>query len=58
MKARVRNTLVSGNGMWVGQIYDEKKKIWKDITMKCFTALGAKQQLKKYVKARGIPFEL
>ena len=38
------------NGLCWGQIYDEQLKIWKNVTISCFTEWGAKRELAKWKK--------
>jgi len=38
------------NGLYWGQVYDEKLKIWKNVTLSCFTEWGAKRELEKWRK--------
>ena len=38
------------NGLYWGQVYDEKYKYWKDVTTSCFTEWGAKRELEKWRK--------
>ena len=40
------------NGLYYGQVYDEKNKYWKDVTSLCITEWGAKRELKKMEKAK------
>ena len=45
------------NGLYYGQVYDEKNKYWKDVTPLCITEWGAKRELKKWRK-QNCPKEL
>ena len=38
------------NGLYYGQVYDEKYKYWKGVTPLCFTEWGAKRELEKWRK--------
>ena len=38
------------NGLYYGQVYNEKYKYWEDVTPLCFTEWGAKRELKKWRK--------
>lgn len=48
MKARIYQSCPSG--LYWGQVYDEKYKCWKNVTLSCFTEWGARKELKKWKK--------
>lgn len=48
MRARIHKNTPSG--LHWGQVYDEKEKRWKDVTMGCITEWGAKRELEKWRK--------
>lgn len=48
MNIRARIYHPCKNGLYWGQVYDEKYKGWKDVTLSCFTEWGAKKQLEKW----------
>lgn len=56
MKCRIRRT--SNNlDMWFGEVFENGH--WEKVTDDCFTKLGAKHELKKYVNAhQGIEFDI
>ena len=54
MRARINQPCK--NGLYWGQVYDEKRKRWKDVTLSCFTRWGAKRELEKW-KRQNCPEE-
>lgn len=38
------------NGLYWGQVYNEKFKYWENVTLSCFTEMGAKRKLNKWRK--------
>lgn len=55
IRARVHQNTPSG--LYWGQIYNEKKKKWEDVTLSCFTKSGAKRALKRWKKQHNIEDE-
>lgn len=45
MRARIHQEC--SNGLYWGQIFNEKYKCWEDVTLSCFTEHGARKALEK-----------
>lgn len=52
MRARIYHPCQ--NGLYWGQIYNEKHKRWEDVTLSCITEWGAKRALKKWIKENNV----
>lgn len=48
MRAKISQNYLTG--MYYGEIYDEWKQRWEQVTTFCFTRWGTKRLLKKYKK--------
>lgn len=48
MRARIHQEC--SNGLYWGQIFNEKYKCWEDVTLSCFTEHGARKALEKWRK--------